>query len=137
MRYDPRVVLGRGPLSTEAGPFVMVTARGTRNVVDSSGWCQESAPTGGPMRPRMQFAVAIVAVLCAACTSTPQRVQALASDDLRCEASEVVVNRMQKGGYWGDDVYEAKGCGQRATYSCERIQVLMIPAGTMGCGKTG
>jgi hypothetical protein len=81
------------------------------------------------------YFVAALAVLCAACTSTPQNVRELASSDLRCDSSQVVVNRTQKGGYYGDDIYKAEGCGRQATYACERIQVLMIPAGTMGCSR--
>jgi hypothetical protein len=84
---------------------------------------------------RLHFAMAAAALICTGCVSAPQRVREQAGSDLRCTSSQVVVNRTQAGGYFRDDRYEAEGCGRRAAYECEKVYVLMIPAGTMGCSR--
>ena len=86
--------------------------------------------------PKLPFALIAAALVCTACASAPDQVREQARSDLRCNSSELVVNRTKAGGYLRDDRYEAEGCGQRATYACDKAYVLMIPAGTMSCSKT-
>lgn len=77
---------------------------------------------------------AAAALLCTACVSAPKSVREQASSTLSCDASQVTVNRTARR-YLGDDTYEAAGCGQKASYECERAYVLLIPVGTTGCHK--
>lgn len=77
---------------------------------------------------------AAAALLCTACVSAPQSVREQASSALSCDASQVTVNRTERH-YLGNDAYEAAGCGQKATYECERAYVLLIPVGTVACNK--
>ena len=74
------------------------------------------------------------ALLCTACVSAQQSVREQASSALSCETSQVTVNRTERR-YLGDDAYEAAGCGHKMAYECERVYVLLIPVGTVGCRK--
>jgi hypothetical protein len=77
---------------------------------------------------------AVAALLCTACVSPPQSVREQASSELSCDASQITVNRIKQR-YLRNDDYEAAGCGQKATYECERAYVLLIPVGTTACHK--
>ncbi|HMN44052.1 MAG TPA: hypothetical protein PKE27_05750 [Povalibacter sp.] len=74
------------------------------------------------------------ALLCAACGSGPQLVREQAGSALACDDAQLSVNRTQRR-YLGDDIYEAEGCGKKATYECDRAYVLLIPVGTVACHK--
>ena len=74
--------------------------------------------------------VAAAALLSTACVSAPEEVRTQASSALACDASQLAVNRIKRR-YLGDDTYEAAGCGQKASYQCERAYVLLIPVGTV------
>ena len=80
------------------------------------------------------FTVVAVAMLCTACVSAPQSVREQASSALSCDASQLTVNQTKRR-YLGDHIYEATGCGQKVTYTCEQAYVVFIPVGTVACNK--